>query len=285
MAAETTTSGSSSREAGVIARYRYCVYGIVVVSDTPLALPGDSYGGLGQVEFLTAPGTDLLRAAHGVEFDPRSNSSYECALLREWCPASVRWHGVGEFLVSTDGRRITCRHQEGASLESFQVYMLGQALSFALVKQGFEPLHATVAVVDDEAVAFLGHNAFGKSTLTACFLQAGHRLLTDDLLVLQQSSSRVVAYPGPPRIKLFPQDCQPFSGKHTFQREDERRDRQADPADQRPAEMRPSGHPEGDLFSGRSCRYVPEAGGWDRNTYTARGIRPNSCGAHSTDIW
>ena len=44
--------------------------------------------------------------------------------------------------------------------------MLGQALSFALVKQGFEPLHATVAVVDDEAVAFLGHNAFGKSTLT-----------------------------------------------------------------------------------------------------------------------
>jgi hypothetical protein len=145
----------------------------------------------------------------GVDFDLRSDAWYRYAFLRDGS-TYVRWDGVGEFLVSADGRRMTCRREDGSSFESFQVYMLGQALSFALVKQGFEPLHATVAVVGDQAVAFLGNNAFGKSTLAACFLEAGHRLLTDDLLILQQSSSGILAHPGPPRIKLFPKIASRF---------------------------------------------------------------------------
>jgi hypothetical protein len=203
MAEETTKSGSSSHDNGVGSHYRYCVYGIVVESDTPLALPEYCDGGLGQVEYVSAPARTFLTAMQGVDFHPRSDSWYRYAFLRDGS-TYVQWQGVGEFLVSIDGRRISCRHQEGSSFESFQVYMLGQALSFALVKQGFEPLHATVAVVNDHAVAFLGSHAFGKSTLAACFLEAGHRLLTDDLLILQQSANRVLAYPGPPRIKLFP---------------------------------------------------------------------------------
>ena len=102
--------------------------------------------------------------------------------------------------------------------------MLGQALSFALVRQGFEPLHATVVVVDDHAVAFLGGNAFGKSSLAACFLEAGYRLLTDDLLILRESSDRILAYPGPPRIKLFPKIAEPVSRPHGTNRvQNERR--------------------------------------------------------------
>jgi hypothetical protein len=90
--------------------------------------------------------------------------------------------------------------------------MLGQALSFALVKQRFEPLHATVVVVDDHAAAFLGKSGFGKSSLAACFLEAGHRLLTDDLLLLHDTHGRILAYPGPPRIKLFPKVAARFLG-------------------------------------------------------------------------
>jgi hypothetical protein len=90
--------------------------------------------------------------------------------------------------------------------------MLGQALSFALVKQHLEPLHATVVDVDGKAVAFLGGSAFGKSTLAASFLHAGSRLVTDDLLVVQESAGAVLAYPGPPRIKLFPAMASRFLG-------------------------------------------------------------------------
>jgi hypothetical protein len=197
---------------GVDARYRYCVYGIVVVSDTPLALPGYSHGDLGEVECLSAPASVFLAATQGVAFDPRSDSWYRHAFLHDGS-TYVRWDTVGEFLVSADGRRITCRRVEESSFESFQVYMLGQALSFALVKQGFEPLHATVVVVDDQAVAFLGGNAFGKSSFAACFLEAGYRLLTDDLLILQNSSKGILAYPGPPRLKLFPKMATRFLGQ------------------------------------------------------------------------
>jgi hypothetical protein len=213
MAVKTATSGFSSGEAAGGRRHRYCVYGFVIVSDIPLVLPEYSQGGLGLVEVLSADPTVFLAAMQGVAFDPRSDSWYQYASLRDGS-TYVRWDTVGEFLVTGDGRRITCRQVKGSSAESFQVYLLGQALSFALVKQRFEPLHATAVVVGDEAVAFLGHNAFGKSTLAACFLEAGCRLLSDDLLILQESSDRILAYPGPPRIKLFPGIASRFLG-HT----------------------------------------------------------------------
>ena len=181
------------------------------MSDTPIALPFSSQGGLGAVECLSAPASAFATAMRGVDFDPRSDAWYRYARLHDGS-TYVRWDTVGEFLVSADGHRITSRREEGSSDESFQVYMLGQALSFALVNQGFEPLHATVVVVDGQAVAFLGHHAFGKSSLAACFLEAGYRLLTDDLLILQESSNGILAHPGPPRIKLYPRIARRFLG-------------------------------------------------------------------------
>jgi hypothetical protein len=211
--AETATSGSSGCEAEVASRYRYCAYGLVIVSDTPLALPEYSHGGLGEVECHSAPASVFRTATRGEDFRPRPDSWYRYAVLHDGS-TYVSWDTVGEFLVAADGRRITCRRIDASSVESFQVYMLGQALSFALVRQRFEPLHATAVVVDGQAVAFLGDNAFGKSSLAACFVAAGHPLLTDDLLIVRESSHRLLAYPGPPRIKLFPKIARRFFG-HT----------------------------------------------------------------------
>jgi len=191
--------------------HRYCVYGIGIASDSPLALPRYSHSALSSVQCLRAPASVFLEAIRNSVFDPQPDSWYRCGVLHDGS-TYVRWDEVGEFLIAPDGRRIVCRRIEGSSLESFQVYMLGQALSFALVKQRFEPLHATAVVVKDHAVAFLGGSAFGKSTLAACFLDSGYRLLTDDLLMLQESARGVLAYPGPPRIKLFPGIARRFLG-------------------------------------------------------------------------
>jgi hypothetical protein len=125
----------------------------------------------------------------------------------------ARWQGVGEFLVPPDGKTIVCRQFDAASAESFYVYLLGQALSFALVKQGLEPLHATAIVVEGGAIVFLGDSGFGKSTLAACFLRMGYRLLTDDLLILKPASANILAYPGPARIKLFPNLARKYMGR------------------------------------------------------------------------
>ncbi len=183
--------------------HRYCVYGIEIASDAPLALPEYQHADLGALECLSAPAAYFREATSDGRSASRSHGWYEQAFLEDGS-TYVRWDSVGEFLVAPDGRRITSRRFTTSSPESFQVYMLGQAISFALVKQRLEPLHATAVVANGRAVAFLGSSAFGKSTLAACFLEAGCRLLTDDLLVLQQRADRIVAYPGPARIKLFP---------------------------------------------------------------------------------
>lgn len=97
-------------------------------------------------------------------------------------------------------------------MESFEVYLLGQALSCALVNQGFEPLHGTAIIDRGEAIVFLGDSKFGKSTLAASFVDAGYPLLTDDLLLLRPTSKGFDACPGPPRLKLFPKTARRFLG-------------------------------------------------------------------------
>ena len=199
----TVPSRFKRRPVSIAPAYRYCVYGVRVLSDMRLNLPDHPDGQLAKVRVRLAPASYFQKLLQGVDFEPLSDSWYRFARLPD-ASSYARWEGVGEFAVSGDGRRITCRPDKRASMESFQVYLLGQALSFALVKSGFEPLHATTVVVGGEGIVFLGDSGLGKSTLAACFLDAGHRMLTDDLLLLHHTARRVVAYPGPPRIKLLP---------------------------------------------------------------------------------
>jgi hypothetical protein len=180
----------------------YCVYGVRVESDTPLSLPEYADGSLGHVECISATESFFRNVTRGCAFDARSSSWFRIAALPEGS-TYVRWDAVGEFLVAPEGTRVMFRRDPSASPESFQVYLLGQALSFALVAQGLEPLHATVVVVEGRAIAILGSHAFGKSTLAASFVGAGYPLLTDDLLLVRADRAGFVAHPGPARLKLF----------------------------------------------------------------------------------
>jgi hypothetical protein len=200
--------------------FRYSAYGLAIASDIPLPLPQYDAGVLGEIEYRSAKAPMRSAAAEG-GLDETGDAWHQYAALPDGA-TYVRWKDVGEFLVSTDGQSITGWQAEASSGESFLVYMLGQALSFALVVQGFEPLHATAIVVDGSAIVFLGDSGFGKSSLAACCLNGGYRLLTDDLLLVHEDAGRMLAYPGPARIKLFPKvarrfvpaagDCPPLNG-------------------------------------------------------------------------
>ena len=127
-----------------------------------------------------------------------------------WATASLpdgsrylRWSGAFEFLIPPNGRSITCRPLTPRGVDAFHTH-LGPSLSFALLNLGIEPLHSTTVVIDGGAVALMGDCGYGKSSLGASFVRAGYRLLTDDLLVTCQREGRVVAYPGAPRVKLYP---------------------------------------------------------------------------------
>jgi hypothetical protein len=177
------------------------LYGCDLTSERPLeGFPPDGPP-LATVLFREVD-RDTLRAAGA----PVDESTDDWFLLRRLADGSdyLRWSGLFEFVVDTDGTRVEARPLEGAIEESFRTYLLGQVLSFALLRQGIEPLHATAVIGPAGAVAFLGDTGAGKSTLAADFLAAGHRLLTDDLLVTARRGGGYVAYPGPMRLKLYP---------------------------------------------------------------------------------
>jgi hypothetical protein len=183
-------------------QFDYGVYGISLRSDIPLALPLHHGPALATIELRGAPPERFSTANVGAELHTPADW-YQFAHLDDGS-YYVRWSDLGQFLVAPDGALIHYHRGPAAPLESFQVYLLNQAISFALVQQGFEPLHATTVLVDGHAIALLGDSGYGKSTLAAAFLKAGHELLTDDLLLLRQVKHGLEAFPGPPRIKLFP---------------------------------------------------------------------------------
>jgi hypothetical protein len=188
--------------------FRYGVYGIELASSLPLPLPACAATSLARVELsLADPQAFAEPAAAARVVSP--GSWFALAELADGA-TYVRWEGLGEFVVSADGARIACAKAPGAHDESFHVYLLGQALSYALVKAGFEPIHGTVLAKDGRAIALLGDSGYGKSTLAACMLAAGARLLTDDLLLVRVTGDGYLAYPGPARIKLLPDTAARF---------------------------------------------------------------------------
>ena len=189
----------------------YRLYGFCLRSHWPLPCQDLEESGQTDVEFFEGPPSLFSDASKKVRKEPDAATWFRCDRLPDGSDY-LRWTGLFEFLISAEGRQIACRALNGASRETFQTYLLSQVLSFALVKQGIEPLHATVVEVNGQAVAFLADCGYGKSSLGAAFLQAGHSLLTDDLLVVKENDGLFVAQPGPPRIKLFPKIAKALLG-------------------------------------------------------------------------
>ena len=129
--------------------HRYSVYGVEVTSAWPLSLPArlDRTARIAEVDFVD--GTDEDFSDVDVPADPE----------RPWFQSHVfpdgstyaRWSGLYEFRIHADGSRVACRPLNGSDRAVLQNFLFGQALSFALVQQGIEPLHAAVVQVEDMA--------------------------------------------------------------------------------------------------------------------------------------
>ena len=191
--------------------FTYRVYGLCLKSHWPLACPEGTGPGLAEVELFEGPASLFAEAYREAARRWDEEDWFHYLRLADGSDY-LRWSGLFEFVVSADGGRVTCRSLNGPAREAFHTYLLGQVLSFALLKRGIEPLHSTAVVIDREAVGFVADGGYGKSSLAAAFLGAGCPVLTDDLLVVKEAAHGFLAYPGPPRIKLFPHIAQRLLG-------------------------------------------------------------------------
>jgi hypothetical protein len=170
-----------------------------------MILPCPRIAAVGDPDVRLRPGRAAqFAAARAHEAARRSRRTWFHSLRLPDGSTYLRWHGLFEFLISADARRILYRRLPGATRESFGVYLLGQVLSFILLARGTEALHATAVLIGREAVAFVGDCGYGKSTLGAAFLASGFPLVTDDLAALERRHGRWAVHPGIPRLKLLP---------------------------------------------------------------------------------
>lgn len=116
------------------------------------------------------------------------------------------WKGESKVQVS-NGRRITVDALPAADKKAVRLSILGPAFSQLLFQRGMLVLHASAVVTQGAAVAFIGAAGAGKSTLAAAFYRRGHKLLTDNLLVLYFQRGKVFALPAFPQFKLWPRSA------------------------------------------------------------------------------
>jgi hypothetical protein len=177
---------------------RYAVYGLTIESAFALGtLPPAATADRADIHILQAP----AGAFAGLPADASDTSWYRHQTLADGS-IYVAIPGVLQAIVSADGRTARCASL-AADVRAFEANLLNFVLIAALTLQGEEPFHATVVRLDGRAVGFLGDSGLGKSTLAASFLAKDGELVTDDILRIGYDADVVLAYRGPPRLKLF----------------------------------------------------------------------------------
>lgn len=91
--------------------------------------------------------------------------------------------GVGRYRLE-NGRRVVLAPAEGADLAATRVFLFGSVLGMLCHQRGLLPLHAAAVTIEGRVVALAGTSGAGKSTLCARLVQRGHRLITDDLCII-----------------------------------------------------------------------------------------------------
>jgi hypothetical protein len=120
--------------------------------------------------------------------------------------AYVRWrYSDGtEFVIDRGGRDIWARWAASSTLEDTATYLLGPILGFVLRLRGVTCLHASAVAIGGRAVAFVGPPYAGKSTTAAAFARLGCRILSDDVVAIDEARDVVHVRPAYPQVRLWP---------------------------------------------------------------------------------
>ena len=115
----------------------------------------------------------------------------------------LRFPGLADFDISTDGRRVTCFPVPGVSEATTEHLYLNQVLPLAISKHGKLVFHGSAVEVAGGAIAFVAPSGRGKSTLAASFAVKGYRFLTDDGLVVEPTDRGYQTLPSHPSLRLW----------------------------------------------------------------------------------
>jgi hypothetical protein len=177
--------------------YSYAAFGLEIVSELPLPE-------------LTAAAcfTDTSRVVH-VRFGAVQPLPAKLGAdgMGFWATSHEACHfveGVGAFLARAGSEIVVDRAPEVED-RVLRLSILGPALALVLHQRGLLVLHASVVARAGSAIAFLGSNGWGKSTIAAALHARGYDLVTDDVAVVALDDGPPHVLPGFSQLKLWPE--------------------------------------------------------------------------------
>lgn len=114
----------------------------------------------------------------------------------------LRPRNIADYLVNGPGEVIVAPVL-GASEADIRVFLLGSIFGFLCHQRGLFPLHASCVAIVGKAAAFCGSTGAGKSTTAMHLTLRGHRLIADDVCVIDvHAAGGPKVLPAFPRLKL-----------------------------------------------------------------------------------
>lgn len=115
----------------------------------------------------------------------------------------LRLPGVATYYVR-DGVEIVIDRTAGAPELDVRSYLMGNLFAVLCHQRGLLPLHASAIATSRGAVAFLGTSGAGKSSMVAFLSKRGHRVLADDVCLVDPAAPRHQrVLPVAPWLKLW----------------------------------------------------------------------------------
>ena len=187
-------------------------FGLRIRSAFPLpelAAPVESDGVDVDVDIAFASSDVVAAAFSGPSDEPHVRST----ILGDGCEYRSERGRSGDYRIGYGDRATFHLSAGGASLRCAPVdvddpawrrFLLDTALGTAALLHGYEALHAGAVAGPRGAIAVVGDQGGGKSTLVAQLVGQGYPMVSDDLLFLRAGAQGVEAQPGPPLVNLEP---------------------------------------------------------------------------------
>jgi hypothetical protein len=117
----------------------------------------------------------------------------------------VAFDELADIVVSRDADRVVIHPDPAGSDFQVRYVLLHQILPLIMSRRGRCVLHASAVSWRDRIVGFVGRTGSGKSTIAAACASLGAGLVTDDSLVLDDSTGTWRGLPSYPGLRLLPE--------------------------------------------------------------------------------
>ncbi len=181
----------------------HLVHGLRIESEVPLPEPETAFDGTPDLTIRRgAPAAvpQLPDDDVALRFEVQGRVYYEGR--RDTEQACIR--APGRFAFSVAGATAVATAATEGDEAMLPLLAAGMGLAFCLALRGHLCLHTSAVEVDARAVALTAPSGYGKSTLAAAAVAAGHPLVADDLLRVDVDGASAHVFSGSSEIRLRP---------------------------------------------------------------------------------